>query len=250
MNGCGANRVSSAQIANLVESRVLTEMDGRDLLRCRAMEEVCGVDVFCVSLERGAVYRSERHLDANFNGRQFIQQLKKKLGQGAFDQIILDYFWIPRGWDEDHWSTSFFSKTLLAFAEAQVLTVSASYCDGRTDKYRKGVVYLPFCLHCLKQIVTLYDALSGCFEVSFLRKGQLGEITLWEGTQSLDRRSMASTFGKELSQEEIYCVVTGQQIRSMQDEPSVTKAEMVDFVAKLGCITDIRFIVLQVLPRS
>ena len=86
--------------------------------------------------------------------------------------------------------------------------------------------------------------------MSFLRKGQLGEITLWKGTQSLDRRSMASTFGKELSQEEIYCVVTDQQIRSMQDEPTVTKAAVVDFVRKLGCIAEIRFIVLQVLPRS
>jgi hypothetical protein len=247
-NEPGGSVVSLERIVSLVETRVLTEMDGRDLLRCQATEKVCDVDVFCVSLERGAVYRNGRHLDANFNGRKFVQQLKNHIGECDFDQIILDYFWIPRGWDEDHWKRSFFSKTLPALAQAHVLTANPSYSQHGGERYRKGVIYLPFCFHCLKEIVALYGALSVYYNVSFLRRSELGEITLWKGTQSLDRGVMSSIFRKKLSQEEIYCIVTEQQIRSMEDEPSITKAEMVQFVNKLGPISEIRFIVLEVLP--
>ena len=222
-------------------------MDGRDLLRCQATEKVCGVEVYCVSLEQGAVYRKERHLDANFNGCHFVRQLKDLIGECQFDQIILDYYWIPSGWDVQHWKPSFFSKTLLAFAQSSVLTTSTKHNIDVDEGCRKGVIYLPFCFHCLKEIVALYATLSLYYNVSFLRKGELGEIALWVGTQSLDRNTMASIFGKELSQEEIYCVVSQQQIRSMQDEPRVTKADVKFFVKGLGDLSEIRFIVLEVL---
>jgi len=247
-NGHGREGFCRDYIESLVQSRVLTEMDGRDLLRCQATEEVCGVDIFCVSLEQGAVYRRDRHLDANFNGRHFVKQLKDHVGGCQFDQIVLDYFWIPRGWDEDHWTRSFFSKTLVAFAEACVLTAARNYPGRVGDSCRKGVIYLPFCFHCLKEIVALYGTLSVYYNVSFLRKGELGEITLWTGTQSLDKDMMAMVFGKDLNQEEIYCVVTEQQVRSMEDEPSVTKADVKRFVRCFDNLSEIRFIVLEILP--
>ena len=239
--------VNADCIAALVEGRVLTEMDGRDLLRCQATEQVCGVDVYCVSLEQGAVYRSDRHLDANFNGRRFVQQLRDCTGSCQFDQIILDYFWIPSGWDEHHWKASFFSRTLIAFAQDHVLRTAAKHGEHVAERRRRGVVYLPFCFHCLKEIVAAHTTLSMYYNVSFLYKGDLEEVFLWAGTQSLDRSLMASVFGKELSQEEIYCVVTEQQIRSMEDEPHVTRADVKLFVKGLGDLSQIRFIVLEIL---
>jgi len=249
-NGHGRESFCRGCVASLVQSRVLTEMDGRDLMRCQATEEVCGVDVFCVSLEQGAVYWRDRHLDANFNGRHFVKQLKDHMGGYQFDQIVLDYFWIPRGWDEDHWKRSFFSKTLVAFAEACVLTSAGNYPGCVGDRCRKGVIYLPFCFHCLKEIVALYGTLSLYYNVSFLRKGELEEVTLWAGTQSLDKDMMAMVFGKELSQEEIYCVVTEQQVRSMEDGPSVTKADVKSFIRRFDNLSEIRFIVLEILPLA
>ena len=247
---CAERELSVDYIADLVEARILTEMDGRDLLRCWATEQVCGVDVFSVSQEQGAAYRLDRHLDADFNNRNFMKRLKKHVGGHQFDQIVLDYFWIPSGWDADHWRWPFFAKTLLAFAEDDMLTMVSDHPEFSANGCRRGVVYLPFCFHCLKAIVALHDEISVFFRVAFLRRGELSEVALWAGTRSIDGKMMASVFGKDISQEEIYCRVTVQQLRSMEDEPFITKADLLKFVRQLTDLSSIRFIVLELLPSS
>ena len=235
-------------VVDLVRAKVLTEMDGRDLVRCLATERSCGVAVFCVSQEHGAVYEAERHLESDFNCRDFVKQLKEHVHGGRFDQIVLDYFWIPSGWNESHWRRPFFAKSLVAFAEADILTPVARHPEFLENGCRKGVVYLPFCLHCLKEVVALTGKLSKLYDVSFLSRGQLHENALWAGTQTVDPSLMESVFRKQLSQEDIYCTITQQQLRTMQDEPHVTKAVMLDFVRRLGDVSAVRFIVLELLP--
>lgn len=168
-------------------------------------------------------------------------------GGRPFDQIVLDYFWIPSGWDAEHWKWSFFSRTLLAFAQNGVLSAPSSHSKFNVDGYRTGVVYLPFCFHCLKAIAALYEEVSVFFRVTFLRKGELSEVALWTGTQFIDGTVMASVFGKNLSQEEIYCKVTAQQLRSMEDEPYITRTDLFKFMERLGDISLVRFIVLELL---
>lgn len=82
-------RVFVKYISDLVQARIFTAMDGRDLVRCQATEKICCVKVFCVSQEKAAVYHTERHLEADFNGRDFVNELKDHVGEYKFDQLPL-----------------------------------------------------------------------------------------------------------------------------------------------------------------
>jgi hypothetical protein len=85
-------------VVECVLRNILTEMDGRDLARCLAMEQCHKVDAYTVSQEQGAVYDDTKHVHANFNRASFCKLLRKTFGDGIqFRQIILDYFWIPQG---------------------------------------------------------------------------------------------------------------------------------------------------------
>lgn len=81
------------QAEELARRNVLTEMDARDLARCRAMEARHKVDAYTVSQEYGSQYDRSYHLNANFNRANFCQALEKSFDEPVFRQIILDYFW-------------------------------------------------------------------------------------------------------------------------------------------------------------
>ncbi len=242
------NPCSIEGVANLVRGKILTEMDGRDLARCYATEQFCGVDVFCVSQERAAVYRYARHMECNFNSRYFVKELSKLAGGAQFDQIVLDYFWAPAGWVVSHWKSSFFSKNLVALAELGLLCSVSGHPQVGGGRWRMGVVYLPFCLHTLRETAAAYRVLSLYYRVSFLSKGELAENALWAGTQTIDGHIMLSVFGKRIDQEEVYCKVTEQQLRSVQDDPFVTKDAVLDFLVGVEDVSAVRFLVLELLP--
>lgn len=224
-------------VIHSVRRNLLTEMDGRDLARCISTEKVCGVDVYTVSQEKGAVYREDRHLDANFNRRDFVRNLRKRFGEDCcFDEIILDYFWIPQGWDASHWTKSFFEKTLVAFATENVL------------RERTGAIYLPFCLHCFKFIHICFDKLKQYFNVSFIRKKDLKKVSLWKGTQNIDAVAMQHFLGKHLYQEEIYCTFGPKDIAEAMDDPRVSKHELIELARSLEDFHSIRFLRLKLLP--
>ena len=143
-------------IIQLVVDKVLNQMDGRDLVRCQATEDLCRVDVYCVSQEQGALYRPDRHMDANFNGRNFVKHLKIRFKGCQFDQILLDYFWIPPAWNQSHWKRSFFEKTLVDLVVNSIIRIAhfpPEYSDGQ---YQRGVVYFPFCFNILKKILATF----------------------------------------------------------------------------------------------
>lgn len=96
------------------------QIDCRDFERGRATEEVWNVNVFGVSQESAAEYDPLHHVKSNFNNsQQLLGGLKKCLalnirsgGHPAafsfFTVAILDYFWIPAGWDAQHWKSALF----------------------------------------------------------------------------------------------------------------------------------------------
>lgn len=196
MSGTNTRPSVKAVIDN-VKLGNLTAIDGRDLARCRATEVHCCVDVYTVSQEKAAVYEPSRHLEANFNRPAFVSALQKKFG-GAnpakfqFDQVILDYFWIPPGWDQNHWSRGFFSTTLSDFAQHNLLKRAAA-----SSQIQSGVIYLPFCFHCFRQVMANWDdSLRKYYDLSFLRTGDkdLYQITLWAGTQQIDSFDMRESW--------------------------------------------------------
>jgi len=230
-----------------VQEKILTQMDARDLARCQATEDHCNVDMYCVSQEKGAKYRPDRHFDANFNGRTFVKELQTHFEGCQFDQIVLDYFWIPTGWDRNHWSRSFFEDTLIGFARTQLLRIVPSR-QLFHRKHQRGVIYLPFCFHCFKEVVAAFDKLKRYYNVSFLRTNELEKCALWSGTQTIDAHTMQTIFGKQLNQEEKYCTFTPLHMKGMGEDPAVSREELVRVANSLEDFPDIRFIVLEPLP--
>jgi hypothetical protein len=212
-------------------------MDGRDLARCISTEKICGVDVYTVSQEKGAVYREDRHLDANFNRHDFVKNLRKRFGEDCcFDEIILDYFWIPQGWDASHWSKSFFEKTLVSFAAENML------------REETGAIYLPFCLHCFKSVRMAFHKLKQYFNVSFIRKNELSQVSLWKGTQGIDPFNMQHFLGKKLNQEDIYCTFGPRDVAEAMEDSGISKSVLVKLARSLEDFHSIRFICLTLLP--
>ena len=226
---------SVQSVLDCVKSNYMTAMDGRDLARCLATEQHCSVRVYTVSQEEGAVYEPNRHLWANFNRPSFVHALQKKFAGVQFRQVILDYFWIPAGWDVSHWRSTLFQQTLVYLAERNVIQQPKKEqrcktihnkawpkncrtkrprnlsADTVSDKIKIGVVYLPFCLHCFKEVIAHSETLVQHYDISFLRKGSLDENTLWAGTQQIDSVSMRKSFSciKRLSYLSVYrlCIV-------------------------------------------
>jgi hypothetical protein len=241
-----ANTLSVDDVIRLVEERILNQMDGRDLTRIVATEALCQVDVYCVSQEKGAIYRQDRHLDANFNRPSFVKKLQQAFSDDIqFDQIILDYFWIPTGWDVHHWSTNFFESVLISFAQSKLLSPLLPSMSGHAGPFRNGI-FLPFCFHCFQSVVTYTAILTSYYNISFLRKNQLQCIALWAGTQTVDKQRMQHILGKRIDQEEVYCTFSARHMKEMEcSATGASKQELIHIANSLEDFPDIRFILLE-----
>jgi hypothetical protein len=230
---------SVQQAVELVQRRVLTEMDGRDYARLLVMEEMHHCKAYTVSQEKGAVYRPKQHLEANFNKRTLVKSLQKHFQEDEddiplrFHQIILDYYWIPPGsWMQVHWNKSFFNTTLKELV--QVL--------DPTD----GVIYLPFCYHVVKELVaSVKPVLQHYYQISFVYKQELSECLLWEATNVIDADLMQEYLGKRLDQEELYCTFGPSDVYQAMEDNHVTKREVIQVLRLIEDLSDVRMIRLK-----
>mmetsp|Transcript_3633 Transcript_3633/g.8766 ORF Transcript_3633/g.8766 Transcript_3633/m.8766 type:complete len:1555 (-) Transcript_3633:156-4820(-) len=122
---------TAEQSVELVRRGILTEMDARDHARCVETElayDDKDVQVYTVSREVGGVYRKDRHIYANFNNsRTLCNQLQKSFGWNTkFQQVILDYYWMPTGWLVTRWAKSLFQNTLPDLVRHRLLECSAA----------------------------------------------------------------------------------------------------------------------------
>jgi len=241
----GVSFADSVRTASWVKEEVLdgrlSQIDGRDLVRCLMLEEKCGADVYTVSLEGAAAYRLERHFSGDFNHRNFVRDVKNWFGLCRFEQIILDYFWMPPGtWERRHWKRAFFQKTLVGFATDSLLV------DVSEDGGRCGVIYLPFSFHCFKEVAIAYDNLRHFYSIDFVRKGDLREHLLWFATQFINGSDMQRVFGKRIDQEEEYCTFKLSRMREMLSaDDSISIEDLRKIAFELERFQDIRFIALH-----
>ena len=239
----------------LVRRKLLTQIVGRDLARVAALEADGDISAYTVSIETGSHY-VQRHLHADFNGRTFVDQMRRRWGPTVrFRQVILDYFWSPSGaWAIKSWQRSFFSENIPRFVtenlfnygdlEKDTTFVSASEADAAEDYFTStaGVIYLPFCSHCLSMVVAHIDELSQFFTVSFLHKDELDEHTLWNATNTISADSMKGWLAKEIFQEEIYCRLNAQGIRNGACGASVRKEEILEVFHRIIRVHDVRMV--------
>jgi hypothetical protein len=114
--------------------------------------------------------------------------------------------------------------------------------------FPRSVIYLPFCLHCFKEVLATFEILKDYYNISFLRKRELRKVALWTGTQSIDARRMQTIFGKQVDQEEVYCTFNSRDIYEAMEDSRVTNETLNGFASTLEDFQEIRFIVLKVLP--
>ncbi len=257
------------QAVELVRRNILTEMDGRDLARCFSLESSNQTNAYCASLENGAAYSPSRHLCANFNRKAFTKECKSAFGNSiTFRQIILDYFWIPKGsWAMTHWKPEFFQHTLPSFVKENLLetTCVRSFLTTKFDSAESrdntatvitatslheggayGVVYLPFTLHCVSRIIAAYKELSECYTISFMNKSELSEHALWYATSQINPDTMQSWLGKAINQEDVYCTFSLAEVTQAAYK-DVTKEGILNVLKGIQNFNDVRMIRLQAL---
>jgi hypothetical protein len=89
---------SVEQAIELVRRRILSTIDGRDYARIKALEANNDMLTYTVSKEQGGPYEPKRHLNADFNSRTFLEQMKKQWGAGygrkpiKFKQVRWNHF--------------------------------------------------------------------------------------------------------------------------------------------------------------
>ena len=244
----------------LVRRNILNQIDGRDLARVVALEADNDILAYTVSKAEGSYYE-QRHLNANFNTRTLVDQMHKRWGTTVkFKQVILDYFWSPSGsWAIKHWQRSFFNDNIPRFVTGNLLNfgdmenehvfVSAKEANVAEDYVTStaAVVYLPFCSHCLSQVVACYDKLSQYYAISFLRKDELDEHTLWKATNTISPASMKGWLAKTINQEDIYCALDERQIKSSIFDEYVTKESVLEVFRMIARSGEVRIIKLTAL---
>jgi hypothetical protein len=248
---------SVEQAVECVRRGIMTEMDARDLARCVAVEQATDTDVYSVSREIGAQYRSDRHVHCDFNARNFCKTLHRAFGKDIeFSQVILDYYWMPTGWLVTRWAKTLFQQTLPDLVKHQMLTFPSKRKTRRKDLSEgapydidEGVVFLPFCAHVCKELVGAVHILENYYEISFLHKKDLHGHSLWKGTMEIDADVMQERLGKRLDQEEIYCTFRPQDIYASMEDPHVSKPAVMRILLAIKNYGDIRMVRLRPLRQ-
>ena len=237
-------QTSILQVVECVRRRILTEMDGRDLARCIAMEKKHCIEAFTASQENGSVYVEGKHFSGNFNRSGFVDSIKRQFGEDTkFRQIILDYFWCPKGWVKEHWTKRFFHKVIPDLV--QVL----DFPKQPEGKMGHGVLYLPFCFHIMKELVANLGILQDYYQIGFVYKSELAENALWSGTNSISPEIMQDYLGKNIQQEEIYCTFGPQDVYEEMEDARVTKSEVIDVLRRIEDFPLVRMIRLRPLAK-
>ena len=163
-----------------------------------------------------------------------------------------------------HWNRSFFDTILPSFvtegmidfscgtsndAEASSRKINARLQTHSTSGSGGGVVYLPFCLHCVKEVTAAIDLLSQYYTISFLHKSELSEHALWSATNSIDSNVMQRQFGKDIAQEEIYCTFKPQEAYSAAEDAHISKKDVIQVLRGIEDFEDIRMMKLTALKK-
>ena len=103
------HELSTTTAKQCVAENIISTTDGRDLARINCIRIYAKTNVYTVSLvntnptkdlsSNPTVYDSNRHLNADYNCRNFVPSLQEKFRVGndhvQFEEIALDYFYMP-----------------------------------------------------------------------------------------------------------------------------------------------------------
>ena len=195
-------------LVRYVGDGTLTPAEARDTARCLAIEAAHpGAEVYTVSNANiGNVEpRVDRHVSVNFGSRHLVNSIKKLTGSALrFDQIALDYFWLPRGYAYDR-----IGKGLA--------TALPALCRSVLEP--TGCVYLPFHTDVIEALEEVENSFFSEFATTLISADDdmaIREHLLFTSTLSLPARTMESVFQKSLRQHDVYCKLSESEIRKFQ----------------------------------
>ena len=159
---------------------------------------------------------------------------------------------MPSGWLVTRWSRSLFQQTLVEFVQHDLLAYpdDPNHHSGNVDPtIERGVIFLPFCAHVMKELVAGMPILKEFFEISFVHNTNLDVHALWKGTMTIDGKVMQGTFGKRVDQENIYCTFNKYDVLDMMADDSVSLQEVVNILEQVPDYDNVRFVRLRPLSQ-
>ena len=216
---------------SIIEYNKISPSSARDMIRILSLEYMYNCYCYTISILE-TENDSNRHSNINFNNRKFCKSLIQKYTQNiSFKEVILDYFFMPNSWQKDHWKESFFRNTIPDLFKTGLLE-------------EDGLIFIPFCLHCLEQIVINIEIISEIYCIEFVPIEDLKKShKLWNATQIIPDSDFNNIFGKDKKQEEIYCVLTINQIKSSVQCKHI-RNKLISVMEKINNVTKIRMIKL------
>ena len=219
-------------IVSLVRDGIITPAMGRDTARCLAIETLHDVRVYSLARESHPKARGDRHIKTDLSSRKSIEDIRQVFSHGVFEQIVLDYFWMPKGYVHERMGRSFFGTQLRRFAQELL-------CEG-------GEVYLPFHIDILRSLSMFEASWIPYYQVTFVSQNHFYSMRknmLWDATRTISPETMHWTFQKDADQLDTYCRVQQREIRSASLPEGSKLSEMI--ANDLDGIANYRFIALR-----
>jgi hypothetical protein len=179
----------------LVTARKLHVIDGRDTVRCIAMEAHSKVDVYTLDKR---LNQSHRHIATDFKNRHMIQDIRRVITV-PIQQICLDYVYMPNSWTETMGNTLF----------------AAHLRDFASLLSHDGCVYFPYQRDCLAALLKGEPVWQAYYDVSFAHKDDpeaMEANLLFAGTNRISTTRMNDVYQKTDHQEEVYCIVPSTEL--------------------------------------
>jgi hypothetical protein len=211
-------------VADLINSG-----DKRDLARCTKIEEMFDANVYTVSMAtKGGVLQNERHLAFDFSNKGFIKNLKDKFGaEIVFDQVVLDYIWMPDCYVNDNMKKAFYEI---------VLPNLPSLLKSQ------GKIFLPGLPSICINLMAANDKLKEHYEITFRGEADLDDHLLWKATQNI-AVTMEDTYMKENDQLKAYADLAKKL--SATSSPEVRKEDIDAVCACINGVPKARMICLS-----
>jgi hypothetical protein len=191
-----------AGVEALVRQGCLTPSVGRDTARCLALEALGNIAVYTLSRDDDGCARNDRHVVGDLNRAKIVSDIKILLNGARLDQIIMDWFWMPKG-----------------FVQERLGRMFGATLQGFTDVMRPGgAIYFPFHMDVLNGLAYGETHWACCFELSLIKSTDTDSMRgnlLWYATQSIPETTMMNCFQKAPNQEDLYCLVTRKEVKAL-----------------------------------
>jgi hypothetical protein len=212
----------------LVQSKTISIIDGRDSVRCMAMEAFSNVDVYTLDKRSDGNRGLGRHIECFFDHRSLPTKIRQCITE-PIKQICLDFFYMPNSFTQTL-GKKLFGEQLKAFAP--LLS-------------QDGCVYFPFQRDILSALIDGERTWEGCYDVSFANKDVPAEMEanlLFAGSNQISEDRMYGVYRKEPNQVEKYCITAVSEITELRKRnPESSICLLLDTKYK-GQILSLRFI--------